>query len=70
MEYEDGKRVLEKEEVVLVEEEVHVQANVTAQMFWLANRRRDRWAYKPTEGSTEENEDLGVVLLPEVGSGG
>ena len=44
-----------------------VPPDPTSMMFWLANRRRDRWAYKPQpEAGTDEGEESGVVLLPEV----
>lgn len=44
-----------------------VPPDPTSMMFWLANRRRDRWAYKPQpETGTDEGEESGVVLLPAV----
>lgn len=40
--YIDGQRH-EEEELVPVEEEIHVPANVTAQIFWLKNRQPEKW---------------------------
>ncbi len=66
-----GRKVKETEKLVVGIDEVHVQANVTAQMFWLANRRSDRWKYKPNEADSPDKEDeRGVIMLPEVSAGG
>lgn len=62
---ETGKRIKEREKLVTGYDEVHVPANTTAQMFWLTNRKADRWKYKPTE-SDEGGEGTGVVVIPEV----
>lgn len=61
-----GRKVKEVEKLIKGFDEVHVQANVTAQMFWLANRRGDRWRYKPEPADGDENESTGVVVLPAV----
>ena len=50
-----GRRVSEREELVTREEEVHVAANVMAQQFWLTNRRKTRWEYKPEKAVGEES---------------
>ena len=57
-----GKRLREVEKLVEAHDEVHVPANTAAQMFWLANRRPDRWKYKPEPG-TAGGEDTGVIEL-------
>lgn len=59
-----GKRRAETEELVEVLDEVHVPADTTAIMFWLANRRREKWSYKPEGGG--ESEGTGVVELAPV----
>ncbi len=46
VEYEYGKRVLEVEEVVMAEEEIYVPPDVTSMIFWLKNRRPDKWRDK------------------------
>lgn len=43
VEYEDGRKVREEEKLVLGVDEMHVPADVTAQIFWLKNRRPDLW---------------------------
>lgn len=56
---ETGRKVRETERWVAVEEEVHVPAQVTAQIFWLKNRKPDQWREKsdltlaPTNGVLE-----------------
>lgn len=40
--------------------------DVSAQIFWLKNRRRDKWRDKPPEDAAAAG-DCGVVVLPEVG---
>lgn len=51
----------------------------TSAMFWLANRRPDRWKYKPEAEAGDRDDEGGVVLLtpvmdnpgpPEAGGGG
>ena len=37
-----GRRV-EKEKIVYADEEVYIQPNVKAQIFWLTNREPERW---------------------------
>lgn len=40
----------------------HYPGDVTAQMFWLANRKRAVWAYKP-QPEAQEEDGTGVVEL-------
>lgn len=60
---ETGRKIGEHEELVTGYDETHVPANAQAQMFWLANRRPDRWRYKPDEKKDEDTKEGGVVLL-------
>lgn len=53
--YDNGKRVSEDEEVVSVEEEVHIPANTTAQIFWLKNRKAEDWRDKRETALTGAN---------------
>lgn len=39
----------------------------TSMMFWLANRRPEKWSYRPQEKSADQDSETGVVLLPEIG---
>ena len=50
---QDGKKKIEEEKVVYAEEQVVVPANVTAQIFWLKNRRADKWKDKPEAVETQ-----------------
>lgn len=45
--------------------------DTTAQIFWLKNRRPDKWRDKPRENGQAGDSECGVVVLPEVaGDGG
>lgn len=46
--FENGKKV-ENEEVVYADYEEYVIPDTTAQIFWLKNRRPDKWREKPSE---------------------
>ena len=63
-----GKKVREREELKTAEEEVHVPGNTTAQVFWLKNRRPDRWRDKPGAPDTaaEEDDNLFAALAEAV----
>lgn len=65
-----GKKIAEREELAVGYDETHVSANTRAQMFWLTNRAPDRWSSKPEEHQEENGEEGGVILMPEVRSGG
>ena len=41
-----GKKLKEFEEIVMVEEEVLITPDTTAQIFWLKNRKRGVWRDK------------------------
>ena len=61
-----GKKIAEYEELVTGIDQQHVPANVEAQKFWLANRRRDKWQYKPEVGGDDNGDAHGIVMIPEV----
>ena len=44
--------------VEIVEEEVYITPQVTAQIFWLKNRRPDKWRDKPDESQRQGNNEL------------
>jgi hypothetical protein len=65
------ERVLNKstgayEEVCTKRVTKFIPPDPTSAMFWLTNRRPDRWKYKPEPTEDDENEDSGVVLLSPV----
>lgn len=53
-------RVME-EVIQMTEEEVHIPPNTTAQIYWLNNRRPDRWRAKP-ENKISESEGVKVII--------
>lgn len=59
-----GRKIRELERWVAVEEEIHVPPQVTAQIFWLKNRKPDQWREKndltltPSNGVLESLIDL------------
>lgn len=67
--YEDGKKIKETEKIEYAEEEMHIPADTTAQIFWLKNRKKDRWRDK-VEYETN-NDDLEKVkeLLSKIEDG-
>lgn len=56
--FENGKLVREEEVVVTAEEEVYIQPDARAQMYWLNNRVPEKWSAKPEEKQeTGDGED-------------
>lgn len=43
---ENGKKISETERIEYAEEEIHIPADTTAQIFWLKNRKRKEWRDK------------------------
>lgn len=54
VDYKDGKRCKEYEEVVQAEEEIFVPPDTAAQIFWLKNRKPDVWRDKPEDNGGKE----------------
>lgn len=48
----------------------YIPPDPTSAMFWLTNRRSDRWSYKPRENGNDEENASGVVMMPEVSGDG
>ena len=49
----------------------YIPPDPTSAMFWLTNRRADKWRYKPQEGdSGDKDDERGVVMIPEVKGNG
>lgn len=44
----------------------YIPPDPTSAMFWLTNRRANRWKYKPEPGNDDEKGGTGVVMLPPV----
>ena len=56
--YNDGKRVSEKEHIEYVDEEVFVPPDTTAQIFWLKNRKFDKWRDKVENVNTTDDDKV------------
>lgn len=52
------KGTIEEEHIEYAEEEVYIPPQTVAQLFWLKNRRPDRWREKPAEAAPVTEEDL------------
>lgn len=50
-----GRRKREYDEIVQAEEEEYVPAQVTAQIFWLKNRKPEKWRDKPVDETIDNN---------------
>ena len=62
-----GRRVREYEEVVITQEEKYIEPSVQAQTFWLTNRRKDKWEYRPVSiKNADSGEEVGVMLIAPV----
>lgn len=69
--YENGRRVEEKEEIVLADYEEYIIPDTTAQIFWLKNRRPEQWREKPIhDDGDKEDKAISVTLSIEDLSGG
>lgn len=65
VEYNDeGYKSNEYEEIIEVYDEVHVPADTTAQIFWLKNRRPEKWREK--QESINNNDDVGVTIIDDL----
>lgn len=47
VEYKDGKRVKEVEHIEYADEEVYIPPDTTAMIFWLKNRKQEKWKNDP-----------------------
>ena len=55
------KGLIEEEHIEYVDEQVYIPPDTTAQIFWLKNRRPDRWSDKK-DIAVEESEPVKVVF--------
>lgn len=61
VQYKDGKKVGEKERIDFVDEVVYFPPDVTAQIFWLKNRKPEKWREKLNPELVAEYESDGFV---------
>ena len=66
---ETGKKISEKEELVEGEDEIYVQPDTVAQMYWLNNRKPAQWRSKPAD-APKDDDNTGVVMMPPVDGDG
>lgn len=64
---ETGKKIRDVEKVVAVEEQLHFPAQVTAQIFWLKNRKPAQWRDKTEVQTAPTNGVLESILAIEKG---
>lgn len=57
-----GRKLLEREEIVEVYDEIHIPADTTAEIVWLKNRMPDKWRDKPVKA----DDDDGVVIVDDI----
>lgn len=61
-----GKKIRETETWKLVEEELHFPAQVTAQIFWLKNRKPEQWRDRQEYTDTSALEKLDAILAENI----
>ena len=74
-EYEEEKKIIEYDKdgnvkpVKIEKTKKHVPPDVTAQIFWLKNRLRDRWQDRPQDyvDQTSDNDAEVQIYLPDNG---
>lgn len=59
--YENGKKVSETERIEYADEEVHVPADTTAQIYWLKNRKRKEWRDKVEQEKNEAVQKIHII---------
>ena len=60
-----GKKLREYEELVTGMDETFIPGDLSAEKYWLENRRGDRWGGKDFESMADENDECGVLLIPD-----
>ena len=63
---ETGKKVAEREKYIAVEEEIFVPPQVTAQIFWLKNRKPEQWRDKQEYTDTTALDKLDAILAENI----
>lgn len=56
------KGTIEEEHIELVEEEIYIAPDTTAQIYWLKNRRPDKWRDKPQTSAADTDDPLMAML--------
>ena len=70
---ENGKKISETERIEYAEEEIHVPADTTAQIFWLKNRKKAQWRdkveYEANAGEINKVKELLSKITDEANNG-
>ena len=61
--YENGRKVKETEKVVMAEKELYFPPDVTAQIFWLKNRKPEEWRDKR---EAEPAKEEGITIIDDI----
>ncbi len=61
-----GRKIRESEEVVEASKTLHVPAQVTAQIFWLKNRKPEQWREKQEYTDTSALDKLDAILAENI----
>lgn len=64
--YENGKKLKETERIEYAEDEVHIPADTTAQIFWLKNRKPNTWRDKQEPTTPNETFNEGMQILADL----
>jgi hypothetical protein len=56
------KGTIEEEHIELVDEEIYIAPDTTAQIYWLKNRRPDKWRDKPQTSAADTDDPLMAML--------
>ncbi len=60
--YDENGRRCEKERLVTAVDEVHIPPDTTAQIFWLKNRKPDKWRDKVNETTPQEDKIVNIIF--------
>lgn len=60
----------EYEDICVKRTDKHIPPDPTSAMFWLTNRRPDRWQYRPQAEQADRESERGVIVIPEVSENG
>lgn len=63
---ETGKKVAERERYIVVEEGIFVPPQVTAQIFWLKNRKPEQWRDRQEYTDTTALDKLDAILAENI----
>ena len=56
------KGTIEEEHIEFVDEEIYIAPDTTAQIYWLKNRRPDKWRDRPQTSAADTDDPLMAML--------